>query len=159
ALRSISVTLLSGTTFFGSAGSILVAALTRAMDSSCATATLDGGPTTLAGALTLPIIFGGELFRSMIVTESGGGFCTTVVAPPASAAWLSLADRASCATAETESNGRVRSASVLPRGRRLMISSPARIAFSRGHRAEPRRPRLGSTPARRRSSGGRQGLR
>jgi hypothetical protein len=52
ALRSITLSLLSGTVFLGSDGSILVEAATKAMLSSGATATLCGGPTTEPGALT-----------------------------------------------------------------------------------------------------------
>src|SRR5262245_48059286 len=60
ALRSITLTLLSGTTFLGSLGSIFVAAVTRARASSGATATLEGGPTTLVGTLSSARTLGGE---------------------------------------------------------------------------------------------------
>src|SRR5262249_30198293 len=73
AFRSMTESLLSGTVFLGSAGSSLVAAVTSATDSSGATATLSGGPTTLAGALISWIALGGEAARSMIVTLSAGG--------------------------------------------------------------------------------------
>ena len=74
ALRSMTLSLLSGTVFLGSDGSILVEAATRAMLSSGATATLCGGPTTEPGALTWPTTLGGETPRSTIVTLSGAGF-------------------------------------------------------------------------------------
>ena len=47
--RSMTLSLLSGTVFFGSAGSILVDATISAMLSSGAIATLCGGPTTEPG--------------------------------------------------------------------------------------------------------------
>src|SRR5437879_1450163 len=130
ALRSITETLLSGTTFFGSAGSILVAAVTSAIDSSAATATLEGGPTTLVGAWTSPIILGGEAERSMIVTVSGAGFCGTVLTPSTSTALLSLADTASCAKAPDDRIGRARSASTLDRWD-VMMSSPGSDSICR----------------------------
>jgi hypothetical protein len=52
ALRSMTLSLLSGTVFLGSAGSILVDATTSAMLSSGAMATLCGGPTTEVGTST-----------------------------------------------------------------------------------------------------------
>jgi hypothetical protein len=116
--RSMIETLLSGTTFFGSAGSILVAAVTSATDSSGATATLEGGPTTLVGALISATIFGGDVPRSMIVTASGAGFCTTVFTPSISTALLSLAETAICAMDSTVQMGRARSARALTRERR-----------------------------------------
>ena len=59
ALKSITESLLSGCTFFGSAGSIFIAPVTNAKLSSRETATLFGGPTTLVGAFTSPITLGG----------------------------------------------------------------------------------------------------
>src|SRR5262249_28740760 len=70
ALRSITVSLSSGTVFFGSAGSILDAPVTSAKLSSRAIATLAGGPITLVGAAISAMTLGGVALRSMTVTES-----------------------------------------------------------------------------------------
>src|SRR5262245_66263735 len=81
ALRSMTVSLSSGTVFFGSLGSTLVAPVTSAKLSSRATATLKGGPTTLAGAWSSATTLGGVALRSMTVTVSGGGLAGTEFTP------------------------------------------------------------------------------
>src|SRR2546430_574809 len=73
ALRSITESLSSGTVFFGSAGSILDAAVTSAKLSSRATATLSGGPATLGRAPIPPTPLGGFAFTSMAVTLGFAG--------------------------------------------------------------------------------------
>src|SRR5438105_3680040 len=102
--------LLSATSFFGSAGSTFMAPVTSAKLSSRDTATLFGGPTTLVGALTSAITFGGFADRSMMATVSGAGLSGTVLTPLTSTALLSFADTASCADAATFSNGKASSA-------------------------------------------------
>src|SRR5918997_6765366 len=104
ALRSMMETLLSGAVFFGSAGSTLVAAVTIAIDSSDATATLDGGPTTLVGTLSSTVV-SGDTLRSMIVTVSGGGFAGTVLTPSTRTALPSFADTTICAEALNANSG------------------------------------------------------
>src|SRR3954471_17483145 len=71
--RSITVNLSSATALVGSAGSIFIAPVTSAKLSSGATATLAGGPTTLAGAGNSATMWGDEPERSMIETVSGNG--------------------------------------------------------------------------------------
>src|SRR5262245_49051127 len=105
ALRSITESLLSGTAFFGSAGSTLKAPVTSAKLSSADTATLCGGPTTLAGAFTSPINFGGETPRSMMLTVSAAGLSGTTFTPLTSTALLSFAETRTCAAALILSNG------------------------------------------------------
>src|SRR5215208_6688217 len=80
-LRSMTERLSSGTCFVGSAGSTFMAAVTRAKLSSAATATLPGGPATLAGAWISARSFGGFAERSMIATVSGGAFGTVLATP------------------------------------------------------------------------------
>src|SRR5215510_4471896 len=121
AFRSMTESLLSGTVFLGSAGSSLVAAVTSAIDSSGATATLSGGPTTLAGALISWIALGGEAPRSMIVTLSAGGLAGTALTPSIRTALPSLAERASSAAAVNDSSGSVRNAAATP-GRGLRFT-------------------------------------
>src|SRR4029077_15187340 len=109
-LRSITESLLSGIAFFGSAGSTLKAPVTNAKLSSRDIATLCGGPTTLAGALTSPISFGGEVPRSMMLTVSAAGLAGTTFAPLTSTALLSFAETAICAAAPTVRIGNTASA-------------------------------------------------
>lgn len=92
ARRSITLTMWSGTSFFLSAGSIFVAAVTSANDSSRAIATLDGGPTRLAGIWISAVTLGGDAARLMIVTESGTGLSGTVFTPLINTALPSLAE-------------------------------------------------------------------
>ena len=94
-MRSITLSLLSGTAFFGSAGSILIAFVTSAMDSSGAMAALDGGPTTAAGAAISAMTLGGETLRSSSVTLSAPGGSKTALAPSISVDLPSLAEMAS----------------------------------------------------------------
>src|SRR5438067_4307220 len=95
ALRSITESLSSGTVFFGSAGSILDAAVTSAKLSSRATATLSGGPITLVGASISATTLGGFALRSMSVTVSRGGLAGTEFTPSVSTAVPALAETAS----------------------------------------------------------------
>src|SRR5262245_27518775 len=95
ALRSITESLSSGTVFFGSAGSTLDAPVTSAKLSSRATATLKGGPTTLAGAWISATTLGGVALRSMTGTVSGGGLAGTDFTPSTRTALPSLAESAS----------------------------------------------------------------
>jgi hypothetical protein len=69
-LRSMTVSVSSGTCFDGLAGSGLVAEVTRAMDSSGAMATLCGGPWTAAGTFNSTMTLGGETLRSSTVAVS-----------------------------------------------------------------------------------------
>ena len=92
ALRSITVTRSSGIVREGSAGSIFVAAVTSAIESSGAIATLSGGPTIDVGTGSSARTFGGDTPRSMIVTVSGGGFRTVVTTPFSRVTFDSLAD-------------------------------------------------------------------
>src|SRR6058998_3507410 len=94
AVRSMTVTRLSGACLVGSLGSTLLDAVTRAKLSSGVTAMLSGGPTTLTGAWTSAITRGGEAFRSMTDTVSDGGFATTFVTPFTLRTLLSLPDTA-----------------------------------------------------------------
>ena len=109
ALRSITDSASFGTTFFGSAGSILKAPVTSAKLSPFDIATLCGGPTTLVGALSSPSTFGGETPRSMMVTVSAAGLSGTALTPLTSTALLSLAETAICADAATFSSGKASS--------------------------------------------------
>src|SRR5215831_18029439 len=104
ALRSITVSLSSGTVFFGSAGSILDAPVTSAKLSSRAIATLDGGPTTLVGAGTSAMTLGGVALRSMTATESAGGLAGTAFTPSMRTAFPSLAESASSPLAPDDSD-------------------------------------------------------
>src|SRR5690348_10814093 len=107
ALRSITESRLSGTSFFGSAGSSFMVAATRAKDSSGATATFCGGPVTLEGALNSAIAFGGETPRSMIVTVSSAGVAGTDTVPLLRTTLPSFDDTAICAAACSESGGKI----------------------------------------------------
>src|SRR5437016_11330955 len=95
ALRSITESLSSGAVFLGSAGSSLVAPVTSAKLSSRATATLKGGPTTLAGAWISATTLGGVALRSMTATESADGLVGTELTPSIRTAFPSLAESAS----------------------------------------------------------------
>src|SRR6266550_1808796 len=97
---------LSGTSFFGSAGSSFIVAATSAKDSSGATATFCGGPVTLEGALSSAMIFGGETPRLMMVTVSSTGFAGTLTTPLMRPTLPSFDDTAICAAALSENNGR-----------------------------------------------------
>src|SRR5262245_34809144 len=110
ALRSITVSLSSGTSFFESLGSTLVAAVTSAKLSSRAIATLDGGPTTLVGTATSATALGGVELRSMMVTESAAGLAGTVFTPSTRTAFPSLAESASWAPAPEDSDSNAASA-------------------------------------------------
>src|SRR5713226_5616707 len=100
ALRSMTVRRLSGACLVGSLGSTLLDDVTRARLSSGVTAMLSGGPTTLFGARTSPMTFGGLDLRSMTATVSGGGFGTTFTLPLTRTTLLSLAETAICASAK-----------------------------------------------------------
>src|SRR3954469_6609158 len=119
ALRSMTESRLSATSFFGSAGSSFWFDDTSAIDSSGVTATFCGGPTTLDGALTSPTTFGGEAERSMMVTVSSAGLSGTVLTPLTSTALLSFDDTASCAAAGTASSGNVARAAAKPAAREI----------------------------------------
>src|SRR5262249_57908312 len=95
ALRSMTVSLSSGTVFFGSLGSTLVALVTNAKLSSRASATLKGGPTTLAGAGSSATTFGGGALTSMTVTVSGRGLAATQFTSPTTTPPPSLPEPAS----------------------------------------------------------------
>src|SRR5262249_40432493 len=71
ALRSMTVSRLSEVVFFGSVGSILVDAATRAMLSSGAMATFSGGPTTAVGTLSGPTTRRGDTAEASVVAGSG----------------------------------------------------------------------------------------
>src|SRR5262249_45026303 len=73
ALRSITESLSSGTVFFGSAGSILDAAVTSAKLSSRATATLSGGAVPLGRGPLSPAPLGRLAFGSKSRTPCPGG--------------------------------------------------------------------------------------
>jgi len=133
AFRSITESLSSGTSFFGSAGSTFIAPVTSAKDSSFDTATLCGGPTTLVGAFTSPRIFRGDTPMSTIVTVSGPGLAGTVFWPSTSAILPSLADTAIWACAAEPNRGRVSAdASAVPRMRLpiMCVASRARIVVA-----------------------------
>ena len=130
---------LSGTVFFGSAGSSFMLALMSASDSSGVIATFCGGPTTLDGALSSPTILGGETFRSMSVTVSSAGLAGTVFTPLTSTALWSFEEMASCAAAPDASSGRATSAAASPPARKTRICMsvlPSPVLEFRG-RAEP----------------------
>src|SRR5881296_3585531 len=99
ALRSTTDIVLLGMRLVGSPGSSFSLAVTSAIDSSGATATLNGGPTTLPGTSSSATTCGGQLLMSITVRVSGGGFFTTVATPLTSVTLLSLVDRSSCACA------------------------------------------------------------
>src|SRR5436309_5796678 len=99
ALRSTTDIVLLGMRLVGSPGSSFSLAVTSAIDSSGATATLNGGPTTLPGTSSSATTCGGQRLMSITVRVSGGGFFTTVATPLTSVTLLSLVDRSSCACA------------------------------------------------------------
>src|SRR5450759_962717 len=113
ALRSITESLLSGTCFFGSAGSSFILEATRANDSSGAMATFCGGPTTLDGVLSSAMTFGGETPRLMMVTVSSTGLADTLVTPLTRTDLPSLEDTAICAKALTENKGKASTATAM----------------------------------------------
>src|SRR2546428_4286769 len=96
ALRSTTDMVLLGIRLVASLGSSFSLAVTRASDSSGATATLNGGPTTLPGTSSSATTFGGQALMSMTVRVSGGGLFTTVATPLTRATLLSLVDKSSC---------------------------------------------------------------
>ena len=71
--RSMTVSLSSGIALVGSAGSSFIAPVTSAKLSSEATATLEGGPTTLAGTGNSATMRGAPPESSMMATLSGTG--------------------------------------------------------------------------------------
>src|SRR5262245_51161935 len=95
ALRSTTDIVLLAIRLVGSFGSSFSFAVTSASDSSGASATLNGGPTTLPGTSSSATTFGGQLLMSTTVSVSGGGLFTTVVTPLTSPTLLSLVDRSS----------------------------------------------------------------
>ena len=125
ALRSTTDIVLLGTRLVGSLGSSFSLAVTSAIDSSGATATLNGGPTTLPGTASSATTFGGQLLVSITVNVSGGGFVTTVATPLTSATLLSLVDRSSCACATGTWNGSA-SSTTKPASRSGFIEPPSR---------------------------------
>src|SRR5215468_531827 len=96
ALRSTTDIVLLAMRLVGSAGSSFSLAVTSAIDSSGARATLNGGPTTLPGTSSSATTFGGQLLMSITVSVSGGGLFTTVAAPLTRVTLLSLVDSKSC---------------------------------------------------------------
>src|SRR5512133_2687028 len=116
ALRSITESLSSGTVFFGSAGSTLDAAVTSAKLSSRATATLSGGPITLAGTSISATTLGGFALRSMSVTVSRGGLAGTEYTPSMRTALPSLAETASWPLAPDDSESMAASESAPSQG-------------------------------------------
>jgi hypothetical protein len=121
AFRSITVSVSSATTFVASAGSSLLARVTSAIDSSGETATLIGGPTTLVGTFSSASTFGGFAPASMMVTVSGGGLATTLLAPLSSVALLSFAETTICAVAPQEAQATAH-ATTVARMRWVMVS-------------------------------------
>src|SRR5262249_9149048 len=119
ALRSITETLLSGTSFFGSAASSFMLEDMSANDSSGAIATFCGGPPTPEGALSSPTALGGGTPGSSMVTVSSAGFGGTVFTPLTSTALASLAETASCAAASDGNNGPIRRAAASPLAREM----------------------------------------
>src|SRR5262249_12356160 len=96
ALRSTTDIVLLAIRLVRSLGSSFSLAVTSAIDSSGATATLNGGPTTLPGTSSSATTFGGQLLMSITVKVSGAGLDTTVATPLTSATLLSLVDSSSC---------------------------------------------------------------
>ena len=81
------MSLSSGTSFFGSFGSSLVAAVTSAKLSSRAIATLDGGPTTLAGTGISTTTLGGVALEIDDRDQSrAAGLASNVFTPSSSTA-------------------------------------------------------------------------
>ena len=87
------------------------------------------GPTTLAGALTSPMRFGGETPRSMMLTVSAAGLAGTTFAPSTSTALLSFA--------ETQNLGRSPYAEQREYGQRE--AKLRRPPTGRSHKASPAR--------------------
>jgi hypothetical protein len=112
--------------FVGSFGSSFSLAVTSASDSSGATATLNGGPTTLPGTSSSATTFGGHALMSMTESVSGGGLFTTVVVPLTRVTLLSLVDRSSCPWAVGTNATRV-SSTTMP-ARRSGFMAPPREA-------------------------------
>ncbi len=110
AFRSTTESRLSGTIFFGSAGSTFVDDVMRARLSSGVMATLSGGPTTLPGTSISASTLGGNTPRSMIVAVSGAGLAGSVLTPLTSTALLSFDDTAICASMGPASASAARSA-------------------------------------------------
>ena len=136
ARRSTTDTRVSAVCRVGSAGSTFWAAVTSARDWSGVSATLSGGPTTLAGTAISATIRGGDAARSSTVSVSGGGLATTRVTPSTRMALLSFAETASSATVFSLSfSGR---------------TTTSRRARSRAGRAAQRPARSRSAPPRRR---------
>src|SRR4026209_78092 len=100
ALRSTTLTLVSGLVLVLSAGSICVEAPTRASDSSGVMATEVGGPPTLPGPL-LPVhrTFTGDWPRARMVIESGVGLSALLVTPFTCWTLWSFDETAICAQA------------------------------------------------------------
>ena len=89
--RSITESLSSGTVLVASAGSTFIAPVTSAKEPSGATATLGGGPTTLAGAGTSARTLSVPSVKSMTLTVSGRGCLRTTALPFSSTILPSLA--------------------------------------------------------------------
>ena len=111
------MSLSSGTSFFGSAGSSLVAEVTSAKLSSGAIATLDGGPTTLVGTATSAIDFRRRHAEIDDGDVSGAGLSGTTLTPSTSTALPSLAESASWASAPDDSDNSAASVQALTIGR------------------------------------------
>src|SRR3989442_5912199 len=126
ALRSTTDMVLLGIRLVASFGSSFSLAVTRASDSSGATATLNGGPTTLPGTSSSATTFGGQALRSMTVSVSGGGLFTTVVTPLTRATLLSLVDRSSCPWA-TGTNAKTASRAMRATSRGGFIGTSSRF--------------------------------
>src|SRR5262249_32750488 len=106
ALRSMTESRLSGTCFFGSAGSSFWVAATSAKDSSGATATFCGGPVTLDGAFSSAMILGGETPRLIMVTVSSTGGGGTETVPLLRTTLPSVEDTAICAATLIADSGK-----------------------------------------------------
>src|SRR5258708_27624107 len=92
ALRSTPDIVLFGIRLVASLGSSFSLAVTSAIDSSGATATLNGGPTTLPRTASSATTFRGPLLVSITVNLSGRGFVPTGAAPLTGATLLSVGD-------------------------------------------------------------------
>src|SRR5262247_4731640 len=124
ALRSTTAIVLLAMRLVGSAGSSFSLAVTSAIDSSGASATLNGGPTTLPGTSSSATTFGGQLLMSITVRVSGGGLFTTVATPLTSVTLLSLVESSSCACASDAQLSMASAATTAARRGRLMKSPP-----------------------------------
>src|SRR3954462_1278786 len=129
ARRSMTDTRLSASVFVGSAGSIFWEEATRASDSSGVMATLKGGPTTLPGASTSPMTFGGEAFRSITATVSGFGSATIFTTPFTRLTLLSFEETA--IWAEAGATARTTATAGSQRDSNF-IGSPGGVAGGRG---------------------------